>query len=80
MCGLAGGYVSAKAGQMLAGDGSSSSSEPIKPLEAAEPIVMSNPTIKDPVTTNKLYQAQTKGRGINTGLQIGGNPYEQEES
>ena len=72
MCGLAGGFVSAKAGQMLAGDGSSSSSKPVKPLKPKEPMVMSNPTIKDPETTNKLFQETTKGRGINTGLQIGG--------
>ena len=71
MCGLAGGFVSAKAGQMLAGDGSSSS-KPVKPLEPKKPMVMSNPTIKDPETTNKLFQSMTKGRGINIGLQIGG--------
>ena len=71
MCGLAGGFVSAKAGQMMAGDGSSNS-KPVKPLEPKEPMVMSNPTIKDPETTNKLFQETTKGRGINTGLQIGG--------
>ena len=71
MCGLAGGFVSAKAGQMMAGDGSSNS-KPVKPLEPKEPMVMSNPTIKDPETTNKLFQHATKGRGIDTGLQIGG--------
>mgnify|MGYP003989484201 CR=1 FL=1 len=71
MCGLAGGFVSAKAGQMMAGDGSNSR-EPVKPLKPKEPMVMSNPTIKDPETTNKLFQHATKGRGIDTGLQIGG--------
>jgi hypothetical protein len=69
MCGLAGGFVSAKAGQMMAGD---NSSKPVKPLEPKEPVVMSNPTIKDPETTNRLFQETTKGRGIDTGLQIGG--------
>ena len=72
MCVLAGGLATLGVVDMVKGGGGGSKVKPIKPLEPKEPMVMSNPTIKDPETTNKLFQETTKGRGINTGLQIGG--------
>ena len=69
MCGLAGGFVSAKAGQMLAGDGSSNRPKPVKPLKPLE--TMKPIDVEETLTAQPTTPTTPKGPS-NTGLQIGG--------
>ena len=80
--GLAGGFVSHKAGQMLAGNGSSNPRpprpmQPVEPLKAelvSEPVVNTG-TLDQETALKQKKLNQTKARPVglhNTGLHIGG--------
>ena len=85
MCGLAGGFVSAKAGQMMAGDGSSNVPRPVqkpvpKAIEPLEPSMVVDPVVntasvnqESAIKQKELNQQKARPVGLtDTGLQIRG--------
>ena len=70
MCGLAGGIVSAAAGQMIVGDNAPKPVDKVEPMKPAEPMEPMEPMGVDTPTT---MDTPTTPKGpSNTGLQIGG--------